>query len=200
MSNYKRGNAGVVLCIDGSVSMKSFIENVSRRTYSIYTEFRKQMEKQNFIIDELKIKTIFFRPKELYDEAIIESNFLNLPFSQREIDEFYSKMRFNKLAPVVENKEGFNAFQRALKADFTENEENDWQIIVFISNNKGSCANDEKAIEWEKKKGINRRIVAFIKDGSEYEKIFKDLSMKTIYNIEESFENITVSNIVNGLF
>lgn len=129
----KKHNVDIVFCIDGTGSMKLFVDNVKYIVKSYFSEILKEMALIGYEINSLRVKSIIFRD---YDseksDAMVESPFFYLPEQEFEHEQFYEALKAFGGGDAREN--GLESLYYAMKSDFRTGE-NDKQVIVLLSDN-----------------------------------------------------------------
>ena len=127
----KKRNIDIVFCIDGTGSMSPCIGNVKEHAKRFQLEFAQAMtEKYNSELDSMRARVIVFRDYECDEDAMVKSDFYELPIDDAEYASFLSGVTACGGGDGPEN--GFEALYYAMKSDFTTGP-NDRQIIVLFT-------------------------------------------------------------------
>ena len=123
----------IVLCIDGTGTMKPFIENLKNNISHFYESFAKEIDEcfGDYISFNVRVKAIVFRDY-LFDgeEAMVESPFYELPSEEEAFVKFINGIEASGGGDNPEN--GLEALYYAMQSDFTSGFK-DRQIIVLFS-------------------------------------------------------------------
>ncbi|MCB9234181.1 MAG: VWA domain-containing protein [Bacteroidia bacterium] len=124
-----RYTVDIVMCIDSTASMKHLIDQVKNNAIGFYADLKGVMEAKSKSIDQLRVKVISFRDY-FHDgkNAMIESEFFNLPAEQERFVTFVSAIRASGGGNLPEN--GLEAIALAMKSDWSVHGDKKRHIIV----------------------------------------------------------------------
>lgn len=128
----KERNIDIVMCIDATSSMGPCIDNVRKNAKKFYTDFVDVMTNQyNSEVTSLRVQVIVFRDLECDMEALVKSEFFELP----EDDDLFERF-LNSIQPLGggDYKEsGLEALYEAMTTDWIARSTNDRQVILLFS-------------------------------------------------------------------
>lgn len=109
-------NIDTVICIDGTSSMKPFIEEVKANAISFYQKIFDAMEENYVGVSQLRIKVIVFRDYRC-EEPMVESTFYTLPNQNEEFQNFVNAITTFGGGDMPKN--ALEAIALSLKSDWT---------------------------------------------------------------------------------
>ena len=110
-------NVDIVMCIDGTGSMRPIIDEVKANALSFYQKFVDAMEENDKKAEELRIKVIVFRDYGCDDKPMEESEFFTLPAQTEEFNNFVKGIEVAGGGDIPEN--ALEAIALALKSKWT---------------------------------------------------------------------------------
>lgn len=159
-------------------------------------------EKYNSELDSMRARVIVFRDYECDEDAMVMSDFFELPIDDAEYENFLAGVVANGGGDIPEN--GFEALYYAMKSDFTTGT-NDRQIIVLFTDadaldlgeraSSGRYPNDMVDMDglintWNcatgqqdsslKLRERNKRLIIYAPEGTKYERL-KDRLNRCIF-------------------
>ncbi|WP_228039629.1 hypothetical protein [Dolichospermum sp. LEGE 00240] len=107
----------LVMCIDGTSSMSSFIEEVKSNALGFYEQIEAKMKARSKKIHKLRAKVIVFRDHWADSPGIVmqSSKFFDLPSESSDFTNFISKIKAEGGSNGLRN--GLEAVGLALKSD-----------------------------------------------------------------------------------
>ena len=128
----KERNIDIVMCIDATSSMGPCIDNVRRNAKQFYNDFVNVMTTQyNSDVSSVRVQVIVFRDLECDMEAMVKSEFFELP----EDDDLFERF-LNNIQPLGggDYKEsGLEALYEAMTTDWIARSTNDRQVILLFT-------------------------------------------------------------------
>jgi hypothetical protein len=128
----KERNIDIVMCIDATSSMGPCIDHVRRNAKQFYNDFVNVMTTQyNSDVSSVRVQVIVFRDLECDMEAMIKSEFFELP----EDDDLFERF-LNNIQPLGggDYKEsGLEALYEAMTTDWIARSTNDRQVILLFT-------------------------------------------------------------------
>ena len=137
-------NVDLVLCIDGTKSMESIIEEVKSSAKSFYTKLTKALYEKGREVETFRIKIIVFR--DYYcdgDKSMVVSEFFTLPEQLEEFSSFVSNIHAEGGGDEPEN--ALEALAIAMKSNWTTEGTRKRHIIMLWTD--ASAHKLEKASE-----------------------------------------------------
>lgn len=110
-------NVDIVMCIDGTASMRPIIDQVKANALSFYKKFVDAMEENDKKAEALRIKVIVFRDYGCDDQPIEESDFFTLPDQADEFNAYVNGIEVKGGGDLPEN--ALEAIALALKSKWT---------------------------------------------------------------------------------
>lgn len=110
-------NVDIVMCIDGTVSMRPIIDEVKENALSFYKKFVDAMEENDKKAEALRIKVIVFRDYGCDEQPMEESQFFALPEQTEEFNAYVRGIEVKGGGDIPEN--ALEAIALALKSDWT---------------------------------------------------------------------------------
>ena len=111
-------NVDIVMCIDGTGSMRPIIEEVKANALTFHEEFQRRMDIEGKTVDSIRVKIIVFRDYGRDGtDAMVETKFFNLPAENDEFSAFINSIEAFGGGDIPEN--GLEAIALALKSDWT---------------------------------------------------------------------------------
>lgn len=139
----KERNIDIVLCIDATSSMGPCIDNVRRNATKFYQDFTSTMINQyDSEIDGLRVQVIVFRDLECDEDAIVKSEFFELPEDSDLFERYLSGIKPRGGGDFKES--GLEALYTAMTTDWIAKGSNDRQVIVLFT--------DADAIDFKEKR------------------------------------------------
>lgn len=106
----------IVMCIDGTASMRPIIEEVKSNALTFYRKFIDGMEEANKTVDGVRIKVIVFRDYGCDEKPMEESEFFNIPDQETEFNAFVQGIEAVGGGDLPEN--ALEAISLAMKSDW----------------------------------------------------------------------------------
>lgn len=110
-------NVDIVMCIDGTASMRPIIDQVKANALSFYKKFVDAMEENDKKAEALRIKVIVFRDYGCDDQPMEESEFFTLPDQADEFNAYVNGIEVKGGGDLPEN--ALEAIALALKSKWT---------------------------------------------------------------------------------
>lgn len=110
-------NVDIVMCIDGTASMRPIIDQVKANALSFYKKFVDAMEENDKKAEALRIKVIVFRDYGCDDQPMEESDFFTLPDQADEFNAYVNGIEVKGGGDLPEN--ALEAIALALKSKWT---------------------------------------------------------------------------------
>lgn len=110
-------NVDIVMCIDGTASMRPIIDEVKANAISFYQKFVDAMEENDKKAEELRIKVIVFRDYGCDDQPMEQSEFYRLPEQTEQFCTFINGIEVKGGGDLPEN--ALEAIALAMKSDWT---------------------------------------------------------------------------------
>ena len=110
-------NVDIVMCIDGTASMRPIIDQVKENALSFYKKFVDAMEENDKKAEALRIKVIVFRDYGCDDQPMEESEFFTLPDQADEFNAYVNGIEVKGGGDLPEN--ALEAIALALKSKWT---------------------------------------------------------------------------------
>lgn len=107
----------IVMCIDGTASMRPIINDVKANAMSFYQKFVDAMEENEKKAEALRIKVIVFRDYGCDEQPMEESEFFTLPDQTEQFQAFVNGIEAKGGGDIPEN--GLEAIALALKSKWT---------------------------------------------------------------------------------
>ena len=123
-------NVDLVFCIDGTGSMYDCIDTVKTNAKRFYQDVANAVLENNSTISSLRIKLITFRDYGCDTDAMVETEFFELPADQDLFEEALNRIDPHGGGDGPEN--GFEALYYAMKSDFYTGNK-DRQVIVLFT-------------------------------------------------------------------
>lgn len=128
----KEKNIDIVFCIDATSSMGPCIDNVRRNATKFYQEFTDKMENEyNNEITALRVQVIVFRDLECDTEALVKSEFFELPNDTILFETFLNGIEPKGGGDYKES--GLEALYTAMTTEWTAKRDGDRQVIVLFT-------------------------------------------------------------------
>ena len=139
-------NVDIVMCIDGTGSMTSIIEEVKNNALELYPKFEEAMAVAGKDIASTRVKFVVFGDYASDTEPMRESPFFVLPEQDAELRDFAASITATGGGDIPEN--AFEAIATAMKSDWvTEGQKRRHVIAVFTDapalplGERAGCAN-----------------------------------------------------------
>ena len=124
----------IVFCIDGTVSMGPFLEEVKANAKVLYQQLSETLLAAQNEIEALRLKVITFRDYETEGAdnlAMVESDFFEMPTDVAMFDDHLAGTGLIGGGDIPEN--GLEALYLAMKSDFVATGPKDRQIIILFT-------------------------------------------------------------------
>lgn len=122
----------IVLCIDTTMSMRPVLGNVKSSALSFHDRLTSVMAEKGKSISQLRVKVIAFRDfGDRADDAIEETDFLNLPDESDEYQEFVQKLEARGGGDAPES--GLEALALAIRAPWERGLDRRRHVIVVFT-------------------------------------------------------------------
>ena len=136
----------IVMCIDGTASMRPIIDEVKRNALSFYHKFIEAMADADKSVDGVRIKVIVFRDFKDDEKPMEVSEFFTIPDQEAEFNAYVQGIEAVGGGDLPENAR--EAISRAMKSDWTlQGKKHRHVIIVFTDaealplGERASCPN-----------------------------------------------------------
>ena len=144
MAEVKERKIDIVMCIDGTSSMGPCIENVRNHAKTFYKDVVTKMKTEyNSEVTELRIQVVTFRDLECDVDAIVTSEFFELPSDTDYFERYLNSVTPRGGGDLKES--GLEALYTAMTTTWQSKGMNDRQIILLFT--------DADAIDFGEKKG-----------------------------------------------
>ena len=110
-------NVDIVMCIDGTASMRPIIDEVKANALSFYQKFVDAMEENEKKAEAVRVKVIVFRDYGCDSEPMEESAFFALPEQAADFNAYVNGIEVKGGGDIPEN--ALEAIALALKSDWT---------------------------------------------------------------------------------
>ena len=128
----KERNIDIVMCIDATNSMGPCIENVRNHASKFYRDFVNLMVNDYASqVDSLRLQVIVFRDLECDTEALVKSDFFELPADTALFENYLKGIVPRGGGDVKES--GLEALYTAMTTEWEAKRYNDRQIIVLFT-------------------------------------------------------------------
>lgn len=186
----------VVLCMDGTGSMRYCIDNIKENARRFYKELVDEIKNLGSTVEMLRIKIIVFRDyKSDGNQSMVISPFFELPQDESEFSAYLDGICAS--GGCDEDANGLEALYFAMNSDFVTGPKGRQVIVLFADTPaiplgvRRNCPDypskmvDEKGLQelWEctqtypsKLREKSRRLVIFAPSGSNYEKLYKSFN------------------------
>ena len=126
-------NVDIVICIDGSRSMGSIINNVKANALSFYQKFVDEMNAKGKSVQQLRIKVIVFRDYGVDSEPMVESKFFVLDDEEEDFARFVNGIEASGGVDAPEN--SLEALSLAMRSDWVKTGALRRHIIMLYTDN-----------------------------------------------------------------
>ena len=217
--NYTSRKLDIVFCMDGTGSMDCCIESVKNNARLLYKKIQEEMERNSNVVDALRIKVIVFRDyKSDGANAMVESEFFELPADEKYFDDYLSKIE--AIGGCGEDANGLEALYYAMKSNFAATDKKDRQIIVLfadtppipIKNRKGYPYYPDDMVDyngliytWNKFQGYDssltekgKRLIMYAPSQSEYDRLSRQLEKSIFVPVEmhRGLDDVSMDDII----
>lgn len=128
----KEKNIDIVLCIDATSSMGPCIDNVRRNATRFYQEFAdKMVNEYKCEITGLRVQVIAFRDLECDTQALVKSEFFELPNDTTLFESFLNGIEPKGGGDYKES--GLEALYTAMTTEWAAKRDGDRQVIVLFT-------------------------------------------------------------------
>ena len=139
----KERNIDIVMCIDATSSMGPCIDNVRKHAKQFYSDFVHVMTTQyNSDVSCVRVQIIVFRDLECDMEAMVKSEFFELPEDNALFERFLNSIQ--PLGGGDYKESGLEAIYEAMTTDWIARGSNDRQVILLFT--------DSDAIDFTEKR------------------------------------------------
>ena len=121
----------ILLCIDGTSSMKNVISDVKKNIISFVNNLLKKLDLDSTSeVTRVRLKFVVFRNAD-FDESMWyqESPFYDLKKSRNKISQFFERIKARGGVPGENVEDGLMAFSNALSSANWDSRRNDIQVI-----------------------------------------------------------------------